>query len=91
MYSYEWRKFLNENQKKEIKDTFKIFDKNNSNRMDFSDLKPAMMALGFNFTQEDIERMLYSLKKSETEKEYLNLENFLDLIGMRMVKFLIYF
>ena len=88
MYSYEWRKFLTENQKQEIRETFSIFDRTNSNRLEFSNLKPALRALGFDFTPEDIERMLYNIKKQESDKEYLNVENFLDLIGMRMVNFM---
>jgi len=50
MYSYEWRKFLTENQKQEIRETFSIFDRTNSNRIEYSDLKHELMALGFDFT-----------------------------------------
>jgi len=86
MYSFEWRKFLNNEQKTEVKETFFIFDKNKENRLYFEDIKPAFMALGINLSPEDLDRIINNYKKLHPEINYMNLENFLDLAGMRLVK-----
>ena len=85
MYAYEWRKFLNNEQKAEIKETFHIFDKLNENRLYFDDFKSAFMALGFNLSPEDVERIINNYKKIFPENNYFYLENFQDLVGMRLV------
>ena len=58
--------------RREIRDTFSMFDRSNKNRLEFCDLKPAMMALGFDFSPEDKESMLYNMTKTESDKKYLN-------------------
>ena len=85
MFSYEWRKFLNNEQKAEIKDTFYIFDKTKENKLYFEDVKPAFMALGFNLSPEDIERIINNFTKLYPKKNYFTLDHFLDLVGMRLV------
>lgn len=86
MYSYEWRKFLSNEQKAEVKDTFQIFGESNENKLSFSDLNPALMALGFDLAQDEIERLINNFKKNFPDTNYLTLENFLDLVGMRLVR-----
>ncbi len=87
MYSFEWRKFLNNDQKTEVREIFFIFDKNNENRLYLDDIKPAFMALGIDISEEDLERIINNFKKVNPEIDYLSLENFLDLAGMRIVPY----
>jgi len=85
MYSFEWRKLLNEEQKLEVIETFNIFDKNKEKKLYFEDIIPAFMALGFDLSSEDLDRIINNYKKVCPELNYMAVDNFLDLVGMRLV------
>ena len=89
MYSYEWRKYLNNDQITEVKEVFFIFDRKKEKRLYFDDVKPAFMALGFDLSPEDIERIINNYKKICPDKNYFTADNFLDIVGMRLVSILI--
>merc|ERR1712072_431472 len=49
---------LTEDQKKECKEAFDLFDSDGSGAIDASELKVAMMALGFEPTDDEIDKMV---------------------------------
>lgn len=57
------RSELTEEQKQEIRETFDLFDADNSGRIDLKELKVAMRALGFEPTQAELKKMITEADK----------------------------
>ena len=77
-------------EKKEIKETFKIFAyKENSDKMLVSDIKTAMMGLGLFPTDDEIERIIVQIKiikkmKQNEELKEITFDEFNDIVYYRI-------
>ncbi|CAO2613237.1 Cetn4 [Lemmus lemmus] len=73
---------LNENQKKEIKEAFDLFDVDGSGTIDVKELKIAMRALGFEPKKEEIRQMIAEMDKEGTGT--IGFEDFFAIMSVKM-------
>jgi len=72
------------NVSREIKDAYEQFDANRDGYIDPDDLKIAMKSLGFEFTQEELQRFLLELDPKNTGN--IDFQSFSDLIRNKMAE-----
>merc|ERR1711959_170162 len=73
---------LSEDQKKECKEAFDLFDSDGSGAIDASELKVAMMALGFEPTEDEIDKMVKDI--DEDGNATVEFNEFMDMMEGKM-------
>ncbi|XP_065158817.1 uncharacterized protein [Atheta coriaria] len=73
---------LTEDQKKDMKEAFDIFDWDGTGRIDVKEVKVAIRALGFEPPKEEMKRMIAEVDTEDSGK--LSYENFITLIAGKM-------
>ena len=66
-----------QDQKTEIKEAFDLFDTEKTNRIDYSELKVTLEALGFELSKKDLLKLMKEYDPSETGK--IEYTDFVDL------------
>ncbi|XP_054497487.2 centrin-2 [Agelaius phoeniceus] len=75
---------LPEEQQREIRDAFELFDTDGSGSIDVKELKVAMRALGFEPKKEEIKKMISDIDKEGTGK--ISFSDFLAVMSQRMAE-----
>lgn len=75
---------LGEDQKKDIKEAFDLFDTEGNGFIETKELKVAIRALGFEPKKEEIKKMIAEIDKESTGK--LSYEDFLQLMTIKMAE-----
>merc|ERR1719385_406305 len=75
---------LNENQKRELKEAFELFDTDNSGAIDMKELRAAMKALGYDAQKEELKKIRFELDKDIGDE--VNYEEFLEIMTGRVCK-----
>eukprot|EP01083_Nonionella_stella_P318961 1168311_1 len=73
---------LNENQKRELKEAFELFDTDNSGTIDMKELRAAMKALGYDAQKEELKKIRFELDKDIGDE--INFEEFLEIMTGRI-------
>ena len=79
---YVRTKKLTSEQLKEIKEAFRLFDKDNSKTIDVAELRDAMKALGINMSKHDLKQMMKNVDKDGTGD--IDFDEFKDLMTEKM-------
>ncbi|VVC92075.1 unnamed protein product [Leptidea sinapis] len=74
---------LSDEQKRDIKEAFDLFDTENTGKIDTKELKVAIRALGFEPRKEEIKKMIAEIDKGDGKVSY---EDFLDLMTVKMAE-----
>ncbi len=69
----------------EIKQTFQLLTVDNENKLNLEDLKIAFMSLGLKTTNDEVSRVIRQFKNLNDNREYLNYNEFFDLVKIRLV------
>lgn len=86
------RNFLTLKQKEIITETFEVFDCENQDKMLLSELRAALIALNLNLNDDEINRTInYAKREILGSKDYLTLNDFTDIVAMRVVNIFHYF
>merc|ERR1739842_237725 len=75
---------LNENQKRELKEAFELFDTDNSGSIDMKELRAAMKALGYDAQKEELKKIRFELDKDIGDE--INFEEFMEIMTGRICK-----
>eukprot|EP00483_Globobulimina_turgida_P000962 UN00964 len=75
---------LNDNQKRELKEAFELFDTDNSGTIDMKELRAAMKALGYDAQKEELKKIRFELDKDIGDE--INFEEFLEIMTGRICK-----
>merc|ERR1712154_508475 len=75
---------LNENQKRELKEAFELFDTDNSGTIDMKELRAAMKALGYDAQKEELKKIRFELDKDIGDE--INFDEFLEIMTGRICK-----
>uniref|UniRef100_A0A8D2N821 EF-hand domain-containing protein n=1 Tax=Zonotrichia albicollis TaxID=44394 RepID=A0A8D2N821_ZONAL len=75
---------LPEEQQREIRDAFELFDTDGSGSIDVKELKVAMRALGFEPKKEEIKKIISDIDKEGTGK--ISFSDFLAVMSQRMAE-----
>jgi len=77
---------LKEEQRKEIKEAFDLFDTDGTGTIDAKELKVALRALGFEPNKEELKRLVSDLDKSNSQSEQgkLDFNEFLEIMTAKM-------
>ncbi|CAF4936942.1 caltractin-like [Pieris napi] len=74
---------LSEEQKRDIKEAFDLFDTENTGKIDTKELKVAIRALGFEPKKEEIKKMIAEIDKGDGKVSF---DDFLDLMTVKMAE-----
>lgn len=74
---------LSEEQRRDIKEAFELFDTENTGKIDSKELKVAIRALGFEPKKEEIKKMIAEIDKGDGKVSF---EDFLDLMTVKMAE-----
>ena len=74
---------LTKEQKQEIKDAFDSIDTDGSGKIDVSELKIALDAIGFDSRKDETNRIIQDLDKNKDG--YISYEEFLELLTLQIV------
>jgi len=83
------RNELTKEQKEEIKDAFDSIDTDGSGKLDISELKVALDALGFDSRRDETNRIIDDMDKNKDGK--ISFEEFLDILTLQIVSTIIIF
>ena len=72
---------LTEQQKRDIKEAFSLFDYNKENQLKSKELKVAMRALGFEPKREEVRKILIDMNKENAD--YLTLDDFMEIMSRK--------
>lgn len=74
---------LLDEQRRDIKEAFDLFDTENTGKIDTKELKVAIRALGFEPKKEEIKKMIAEIDKGDGK---ISFEDFLDLMTIKMAE-----
>lgn len=74
---------LSEEQRRDIKEAFDLFDTENTGKIDTKELKVAIRALGFEPKKEEIKKMIAEIDKGDGKVSF---EDFLELMTVKMAE-----
>lgn len=74
---------LSEEQRRDIKEAFDLFDTESTGKIDTKELKVAIRALGFEPKKEEIKKMVVEIDKGDGKVSF---EDFLDLMTVKMAE-----
>lgn len=74
---------LSQEQRKEIKEAFDIFDTDGSGSIDAKELKVAMRSLGFDASKDEIKRMIADVDADGSGE--IDFEEFLEMMTKKML------
>lgn len=74
---------LSEEQRRDIKEAFDLFDTENTGKIDTKELKVAIRALGFEPKKEEIKKMIVEIDKGDGKVSF---EDFLELMTVKMAE-----
>lgn len=74
---------LSEEQRRDIKEAFDLFDTESTGKIDTKELKVAIRALGFEPKKEEIKKMIAEIDKGDGKVSF---EDFLDLMTIKMAE-----
>ncbi|GBP33142.1 Centrin-1 [Eumeta japonica] len=74
---------LSEEQKRDIKEAFDLFDTENTGKIDAKELKVAIRALGFEPKKEEIKKMIAEIDRGDGKVSY---NDFVDLMTVKMAE-----
>ncbi|XP_049865651.1 uncharacterized protein LOC126366544 [Pectinophora gossypiella] len=74
---------LTEEQRRDIKEAFDLFDTENTGKIDTKELKVAIRALGFEPKKEEIKKMIVEIDKGDGKVSF---EDFLELMTVKMAE-----
>lgn len=72
---------VSEEQRRDIKEAFDLFDTESSGKIDTKELKVAIRALGFEPKKEEIKKMIAEIDKGDGK---ISFEDFLDIMTVKM-------
>lgn len=75
---------LTEQQKRDVKDAFNLFDTEGEGKLRTKDLKVAMRALGFEPKREEIRKILVDVKKENNE--HLTYDDFVNIMSRKFTE-----
>lgn len=74
---------LSDEQRRDIKEAFDLFDTENTGKIDTKELKVAIRALGFEPKKEEIKKMIAEIDKGDGKVSF---EDFLELMTVKMAE-----
>lgn len=74
---------MSEEQKRDIKEAFDLFDTENTGKIDTKELKVAIRALGFEPKKEEIKKMIAEIDKGDGKVTF---DDFLELMTVKMAE-----
>ncbi|NP_001040177.1 caltractin-like [Bombyx mandarina] len=74
---------LTEEQKRDIKEAFDLFDTENTGKIDTKELKVAIRALGFEPKKEEIKKMIAEIDKGDGKVSF---DDFMELMSVKMAE-----
>lgn len=74
---------LSDEQRRDIKEAFDLFDTESTGKIDTKELKVAIRALGFEPKKEEIKKMIAEIDKGDGKVSF---EDFLDLMTVKMAE-----
>jgi centrin-1 len=75
---------LTEQQKRDVKEAFDLFDYDKEGKLKSKELKVAMRALGFEPKREEVRKLLIDIKKENAE--YLTLNDFAEIMSRKFTE-----
>lgn len=86
MNNYRKSLEVNYNTINEIKQTFELLTIDKENKLYLEDLKIALISLGLKSSNDEVTRVSRQFKNLNNNRDYLNYEEFFDLVKIRLVK-----
>lgn len=74
------RQLLSMNQKNEIKKAFDYFDQGGAGKIKKKELKVILRALGFDPSNDELEKLVENQNKKEEEKDTIDFQEFMDIM-----------